>query len=121
VVEESKTPALAVVVEVRLNDPKRDRSLLGWTYGIARYGDAFLPDGRQLSARMFPTGAKVNHGLTFPVELPKDGTPVRDILLLDVPPAGTKEIELRLDGDRVREPGNTTFTLPAASWERKKP
>ena len=37
-VVESKTPALAVMVEVRLRDPKKDRALLGWTYGIVRYG-----------------------------------------------------------------------------------
>jgi len=120
-VVESTAPALVVVVEARLNDPTKERSLLAWTYGVAHYKTLFVGgSNKEVPSRQLPSGARLNHGLVFPVPLPKDRSTVRDVLLFEVPPAGTQGLELRLEGERVREVKDATFEIPEEGWRPAK-
>jgi hypothetical protein len=117
--EQSKTPALVVVVEARVNDPKRDRALLSWTNLAVHYAAVFFDGGRELAPRAIPTGRRLHTGATFPMSLPREGTAVQDVLLFEVPPQGTRELELRLPGHRVQENGDIWLKIPASAWEKK--
>jgi hypothetical protein len=117
-VEESKTPALVLVIEARLTDPDRDRMFHSWTNGSRRHNVAFLEgSSRQLAPRDLPPGLQLHSGLKHPIPLPKDGSAARDVILFEVPPEGTKELELQLEAVRVREDGNYRFRIPAEAWK----
>ncbi len=116
---DSRTPALVLVIEARLNDPKKERSLLSWTFGANHYDSIFLEGGNtELAARDLPAGRRLNTGLTYPIPLPKDKSVVRDVVLFEIPPEGTKELQLRLEAERVKENGNFWFKIPAAAWKK---
>jgi hypothetical protein len=116
-VTEPKAPALVVVVEARLRDPGRERSHLSWTDRAKHYKTAFIDGtGRELAPRDLPPGHRLNTGLTFPVPFPKDEEVLQDVLVFEIPPAGTRELELRLEAERVRENGNYWFKIPASAW-----
>lgn len=117
-VTESAAPLLAVVVEVRLADPSKKRTLTSWTHGLAHYGTIFLDGGRELPPAVLPPGGKPNVGLPLKQPLPGNGAAVRDVLLFAVPPAGVRELSLRLDGDRCGEPGDIWFKIPASALKK---
>jgi hypothetical protein len=116
---ESQTPALVIVIEARLNDPKKDRSLLSWTHGILHYSRIYLDGGGdKLEPRSLTPGTRLHTGLTYPIPLPKDGATVRDVILFETPPEGTKELELHLDSERIQQSGSATFTIPVEAWKK---
>jgi hypothetical protein len=107
-------PVLAVLVEARLNTPRKMRTLSSWTYGLNRYGVIFLERGGELDPPPLPRGRKPNTGLPLKQPLPDDGTPVRDVLFFAIPVAGSGELSLRLDAERCGEAGDVWFKIPAA-------
>ena len=113
-----ETPMLAVQVEVRLSAKNKKRVLSSWTDGGRNYGVMFLENSRTLAPAKLPAGNRPNTGAPIKQPIPEDGTPVSDVLLFAVPPAGSGELSLRLEGDRCGEATDIWFKIPASALKK---
>jgi hypothetical protein len=122
-VTESKNPMLVIIIEIRKNTPKKDRTLLSWQQFKGNTVSGYSPvviyqtDDKELQpARL---SGKLHAGLLEKQPIPDDGTSVRDILLFNVPADNAGKLRLRLDAERCGERGDIWFDLPALSWKKK--
>jgi hypothetical protein len=117
-VKDSPNPMLVIAIETRVNVPNKKRELSSWTAARRRYSAAFLASGKELFQPELPLGSKYNTGLPVQQLMPPDCTPVRDLLIYELPPPGAGELSLRLEADRVNESGDIWFKIPESAWKR---
>lgn len=119
-IEESERPMLVVIVEVRKNTPGKKRTFRPFSLYGTHSGRIFDANFQELLPQEIPLGKKLDAGVPRSQLLPDDGTPVRDVLLFEVPADSVGNLDLRLDSERCDESGDIWFKIPSLAWKMKQ-